>query len=121
MAKEFFERTLLLGLVGATGAGKTSLGKRLAEEEGFVRVHMGQPIKDMLVAIGVTYEELNGPPTVRSAPSTRLSGRSPRYAMQTLGTDWGRSMISVNRLGTGDRDRRAMGDHLFGARSGLSR
>jgi hypothetical protein len=83
----------LIGLVGATGAGKTTLAL-LLEKQGFERVHMGQPIKEMLSALGLTEDELTGPPEIRAAPSTRLAGKSPRFAMQTLGTDWGRRMIS---------------------------
>lgn len=84
----------LIGLVGATGAGKTTLASLLVKKEGFVRAHMGQPIKDMLRALGLTVEQLTGPPEVRSRPSSLLDGKSPRYAMETLGTGWGRSMIS---------------------------
>jgi hypothetical protein len=84
----------ILGLVGATGAGKSALGNRLVEHNGYRRVHTGQPIKDMLASLGLSKEELHGPPATRDVPSVRLSGRSPRYAMQTLGTDWGRRMIS---------------------------
>lgn len=84
----------ILGLVGATGAGKSALGTRLVEHDGYRLVHMGQPIKDMLASLGLSQEELHGPPAIRDAPSACLAGRSPRYAMQTLGTDWGRRMIS---------------------------
>lgn len=84
----------ILGLVGATGAGKSALCNRLVKYDGYQRVHMGQPIKEMLASLGLSQEELHGPPATRDAPSDRLSGRSPRYAMQTLGTDWGRRMIS---------------------------
>lgn len=94
MANAISKRTTLLGLVGATGAGKTELALRLAERDDYVRVHMGEPIKAMLAAFGLSHDELNGPREVRSAPAALLSGRSPRYAMQTLGTDWGRRMIS---------------------------
>jgi hypothetical protein len=85
---------LLIGLVGATGCGKTTLANQLVERRGFVRAHMGQPIKDMLGALGLTSEQLTGPPDVRHRPSDLLGGKSPRYAMETLGTDWGRRMIS---------------------------
>lgn len=54
---------------------------------------IGKCSKDMLSALRLSQEELHGPPAIRDSPSARLSGRSPRYAMQTLGTDWGRRMI----------------------------
>ncbi len=84
----------LIGLVGASGAGKTSIAETLQREEGFYRLHMGQPIKDMLSAFGLNDLELRGPPEVRAQGSAKLAGKSPRFAMQTLGTDWGREMIS---------------------------
>jgi hypothetical protein len=88
------EPPLLIGLVGATGCGKTTLANGLVSRRGFTRVHMGQPIKDMLRTLGLSTEQLTGPPDVRKRPTDLLGGRSPRHAMETLGTDWGRRMIS---------------------------
>ena len=88
-------KPLLIGLLGATGCGKTTLATLLVEGRGFTRAHMGQPIKDMLGALGLTVEQLTGPPDMRKRPSDLLGGKSPRYAMETLGTDWGRRMISL--------------------------
>lgn len=85
---------MLVGLVGASGAGKTSIAETLQRQEGFYRLHMGQPIKDMLSAFGLSDLELHGPPEVRAQGSAKLAGKSPRFAMQALGTDWGREMIS---------------------------
>lgn len=87
-------KPLLIGLLGATGCGKTTLANLLVEDHGFTRAHMGQPIKDMLSALGLTVQQLTGPPDVRKRPSDLLGGKSPRYAMETLGTDWGRRLIS---------------------------
>lgn len=88
------EPPVLIGLVGSTGCGKTTLASLLVEKHAFTRAHMGQPIKDMLFALGLTLEQLAGRPEVRLLPSELLGGRSPRYAMETLGTDWGRRMVS---------------------------
>lgn len=85
---------VLIGLVGATGCGKTTLANWLVDRRGFTRAHMGQPIKDMLSTLGLSSEQLTGPPEVRKRPSDLLGGRSPRFAMETLGTDWGRRMVS---------------------------
>lgn len=56
-------------------------------------MHMGQPIKDMLAALGLPPSALVGTPEERSAPQPSLGGKSARTAMQTLGTDWGRVLI----------------------------
>lgn len=84
----------LLALVGATGAGKTTLARELVKNHGFVNLHMGRPIKDMLIALGLRGEDVAGEPGQRNAPQPLLGGKSARFAMQTLGTDWGRNMIS---------------------------
>jgi hypothetical protein len=93
-AKAALSRARLVGFVGATGSGKTTLATKLVEDFSFVRVHMGQPIKNMLASLGLTSHQLSGPPEERRRPSALLDGKSPRYAMETLGTDWGRRMIS---------------------------
>jgi hypothetical protein len=87
---------LLIGLVGATGCGKTTLAELLVQKNGFEKMHMGQPIKDMLIALGLSQEQVAGTPEERNRPSKLLGGRSPRYAMQSLGTNWGREMIDPN-------------------------
>lgn len=45
----------------------------------------------MLKVVGLGPAELEG--AKKGLPSRLLCGKSPRYAMQTLGTDWGRSTI----------------------------
>jgi len=82
----------VIGLVGASGAGKTTLAEML-EAEGFVRIAMAKPLKDALKAMGLTKQDLYGPQAHRAAPSAFLCGKSPRYAMMTIGTEWGREMI----------------------------
>jgi hypothetical protein len=93
----------LLGLVGATGAGKTTLAGELTNRYGFTNLHMGRPLKDMLIALGLREVDVAGQPEERNRPQSLLGGKSARYAMQTLGTDWGRNMMTpdlwVNALG----------------------
>jgi hypothetical protein len=84
----------VLGLVGATGSGKTTLAQRLKQDHGFVHFHIGQRLKDMLQALGLTEEDVAGTPEQRARPHPLLGGKSPRYALSTLGTDWGRNMIT---------------------------
>lgn len=85
---------LVLGLVGATGSGKTTIANILASEHGFEKFHMGRPLKDMLRALGLSEAALAGSPEERAAPQPILDGKSARFALSTLGTDWGRNMIS---------------------------
>jgi hypothetical protein len=86
--------TDVIGLVGATGAGKTVLAERLAPTLGYTRLSMAEPLKEMLLALGLTQTDVNGPPAQRARSHVLLGGKSPRFALQTLGTDWGRNRIS---------------------------
>ena len=53
-----------------------------------------EPIKRMLACIGLSHEDLHG--DRKEEPNDMLEGKTPRYAMQTLGTEWGRDFISPN-------------------------
>jgi hypothetical protein len=86
--------TLVLGLVGATGSGKTTIADVLASRYAFEKFHMGQPLKDMLRALGLSEGAVGGRSDERAAPQPILDGKTARYALSTLGTDWGRNMIS---------------------------
>lgn len=101
----------IIGLVGQAGSGKdttASLIKDLAGE----RVHLmalADPLKIFLMEVfGWTEEQLWGPSYLRDVPDSRFPRRTvekyegeaiyteteyltPRYALQTLGTEWGRN------------------------------
>ncbi len=83
----------LIGLTGAAGAGKTEVGKWLDKCAGYDRMAFSTPIKIMLQRIGVPYENLYGSLDEKNKPLNMLGGRSARYAMQTLGTEWGRDTM----------------------------
>ncbi len=87
-------RPFVLGLVGATGSGKSTLAKRLVANHGFVNLHMGRPLKDMLRVLGLSEEDVAGTPDQRARPQPLLGGKSARQALSSLGTDWGRNMIT---------------------------
>lgn len=84
----------VIAITGLAGSGKSSVAALLCIHHGFRLLKFADPIKDMLKAIGLTVAELEG--NKKGLPSRLLGGRSPRFAMQTLGTDWGRSMIHDN-------------------------
>ena len=77
----------VIGLLGYTKSGKTTLAKQLEEHLGFVRINSADPLKAMLAAgFGLTEKELDG--DLRDKPCEELMGATPRYALQTLGKDW---------------------------------
>jgi hypothetical protein len=82
---------MIVGLSGRAGSGKSTVAKFLNEHCAFARTSFAKPIKEMLRAMGLTEEEIYG--NARERASEYIQGKSPRYAMQTLGTEWGRNMI----------------------------
>lgn len=81
----------LIGLVGAKQSGKTSVSNLLVDEYGFVRMRFADGLKTMLRALGLNDAQLEG--SDKEVPSDLLGGLTPRRAMQTLGTEWGRDLI----------------------------
>lgn len=80
----------VVGFCGRLGSGKTTAARELCKV-GFTRVRFAQPLKDMLAALGCSDAELDG--EAKEVPSELLCGSTPRHAMQTLGTEWGRALI----------------------------
>ena len=82
----------IIGLIGGPGSGKSYVADLLGQRWGYSLVKMSAPLKDMLRGLGLTEDEIEG--DLKEEPCALLSGRTPRYAMQTLGTEWGRELIS---------------------------
>jgi len=84
----------ILALIGPAGSGKSTLADLLVEHRGFIRLSFAAPIKQMLKVIldsqGATRSEVHRMlyGNLKEVPTLFLSGRSPRHAMQTLGTEW---------------------------------
>lgn len=78
----------LIGLAGRAGAGKSYLATILCQH-GYIRHSFAAPLKSGLVAMGMPRELLDDKVT----PHPFFQGRTSRYAMQTLGTEWGRKLI----------------------------
>ena len=81
----------LIAFCGPIGAGKTTAAAYLVEEFGYRRVRFAGPLKDMLRALGLSDSEIDG--ARKEQPCDLLGGKTPRYAMQALGTEWGRDLI----------------------------
>lgn len=85
---------LVIGLAGPMGSGKSTAAKDLAKRAGFEILPFAEPLKRMLLALGVPHRNLYGSQREKAEPLALLGGRSARDAMKTLGTEWGRELIS---------------------------
>lgn len=84
---------MLIGLTGRAGSGKGEVADVLVKERGFFKLSLAAPLKRFCKDVfGWTDEQLYGPSYERNRPDARWGGLTPRHALQTLGTDWGRSM-----------------------------
>ncbi|QWY83235.1 deoxynucleotide monophosphate kinase protein [Rhizobium phage RHph_X2_25] len=81
----------LVALTGAAGSGKSTATRYLVEHNGYTLVKFAGPLKDMLRAIGFDDDEIEG--EFKEMPMEMLCGKTPRHAMQTLGTEWGRKCM----------------------------
>jgi hypothetical protein len=86
--------TKIIGITGLSGSGKSTIADILVYDFDFVRVKMAGPLKSMLRAIGLGDAEIEG--ELKNEPCPLLGGMTPRHAMQTLGTEWGRKCIHEN-------------------------
>lgn len=87
---------MVIGITGFIGAGKTTVAKYLIEKHGFVRARFAGALKEMLRAFlayqGVPEHMIDRmvDGDLKEKPSAFLGGRTPRYAMESLGNCWGR-------------------------------
>ena len=92
--------TSLVAFTGLAGSGKSTACQALLDE-GWIRVKFADGLKNMLRAFyrscGIedsAYIEARIEGDMKEEPCPFLRGRTPRHAMQTLGTEWGRDCIS---------------------------
>jgi nucleoside-triphosphatase THEP1 len=83
--------TRLIALTGYAGSGKSTVARHLVEAHKFTLVKFAGPLKAMMRCLGLGDREIEG--DLKEKPHPVLCGKSPRHAMQTLGTDWGRDRI----------------------------
>jgi len=98
--------TLIIGLCGPQHAGKSSIAKEavhILTGRGISArtLSFADPLRSMLTALllssGMDPAQAAHALTDQTAKETPLAmfgGKTPRYALQTLGTDWGRALIS---------------------------
>jgi hypothetical protein len=89
---------MIIGIAGAAGTGKSECADILVKRFGFVSVALADVLKRMCAEIfEFTDSQLFGPSEMRNALDERyplgtdgIGFLTPRYALQTLGSEWGR-------------------------------
>lgn len=84
--------SLVIGLSGFVSSGKTTISDLFVQGYGFKRLSFADPIRQMMMALGVSEQTLRDT-VAKEQPHPALCGQTPRHAMETLGTAWGRDMI----------------------------
>lgn len=85
---------MLIAFTGPAGCGKTTAAKYFVDRYGYTRMRFADPLKRMLSALGLTAEQIDG--VEKELPCDLLCGQTPRWAMQSLGTEWGRECIDAD-------------------------
>lgn len=87
-------RRTIIAFTGLAGAGKTTAAQYLVVNHGFTRVRFAGPLKNMLLALGLTKEQVDG--SEKEIPCALLGGKTPRYFMQKFATEFVRDTIDAN-------------------------
>lgn len=83
---------VLIGISGRKGAGKDTVGA-IFRRFGVKTIAFADPLYQGVSTIfGISIDELKDR-FLKEIPHPKLFGKSPRYALQTLGTEWGRELI----------------------------
>ena len=81
----------VIALCGLAGSGKSTVAEHLIAHHGYIRIKFADTLKSMLRLLGLDDRHIEG--DLKELPCPMLGGATPRHAMITLGTEWGRDMI----------------------------
>lgn len=89
----------VIAMVGPSGSGKTTAARAVWKNARYDLYSFGTGPKVMLGALyaymGLDFDEIRAKlhGAAKDQPCDHLGGKTPRHALQTLGTDWGREQI----------------------------
>jgi hypothetical protein len=84
----------LIVLTGYKGSGKSTVADYLEDKYRYSRFRFADKIKQIIRVLGVEQDYIDGHKKEDSVDL--LCGKTARYTMQTLGTEWGRKLIGDN-------------------------
>lgn len=85
--------SMIVGISGKAGSGKSEVARYLVQQHGFVEVALADPIKRAAQEwFRFSDLQLWGPSEERNKPDARYDGLTPRKALQFLGTEVGREL-----------------------------
>lgn len=84
----------IVAITGRAGHGKSTVADYLVRQHGYTKLKFADPLKQMLRVLGLTDAHLEG--ALKEVPTPLLGGQTPRHAMVTLGTEWGRELIHAD-------------------------
>lgn len=102
-----------IAICGPIGHGKTSVAKILAGYGAYRIISFADPIRKMLEGLGVTDHDMRDR-ELKETPHPILCGKTPRHALQVLGTEWGRHLIG-HEVWVNAWRHRVEGSPIFGA------
>ena len=82
---------MIIGITGRIGCGKSTVAEFLSRQHGYKRHRMAGPLKEMMRCLGLDSRHIEG--DLKEAPCDLLGGKTPRFAMQSIGTEWGRDTM----------------------------
>lgn len=84
---------IIIGISGRARAGKDEMARYLEKYHAFHHDSFAAPVRQAIIQI-LGLNSLKELDEIKHLPHPILKNNTPRYAMQTMGTEWGRGMIS---------------------------